>query len=426
MAYTGKPPNECQHMAYDSQSTAELTLAPSNASLNNPKASPTRWLADTRFDILTRLLLLFGILAMISLGLAVTSLTQMQTLNRNNPELTGPRSASAAARLATRAVNVNPENPEETAVAAKTAYEQAITLALCGAGVSLITGLGLGIGWLSIRTLRRQLGSATVAVEAMTQGDFTSNLEPATKGEVGRLMQALNGMRAQLQQFVAAELAMVKQDKGGSIDQRIVKGHFPGAYGAMADGINHAIANEIALQRQIVETVRRYAKGDFSADWAALPGETAQIGEAVGGIKADLQSISTEVLCLVEAAAHGDFSGRGEARKYEYAFRNMVESLNRLMDTNESGMNDVAEILSSMAKGDLARVMEGDYEGSHGQLQYDVNLTVEQLSRIVAKIREAIVTIKQREKSPQAAWIFLRAPNNKRPTCKRPTARWSS
>ena len=78
-----------------------------------------------------------------------------------------------------------------------------------------------------------------------------------------------------------------------------------------------------------------------------------------------------------------------------------------------------------MAKGDLARVMEGDYEGSHGQLQYDVNLTVEQLSRIVAKIREAIVTIKQREKSPQAG-IFLRAPNNKRPTCKRPTARWSS
>jgi methyl-accepting chemotaxis protein len=288
--------------------------------MSNSRPLPKWRLAAIQLDTLPQLLLLFASLAMIAAGLAVTSLTQMQSLNRNITELTGQRLPSPGTRLSTPAVNFNPENLEQTAVAAKMAYDRAITLALCGALVSLFMGLGLGIGWLSVRAVKRQLVTATKAAEAMTRGDFTSSLESTTKGEVGRLLQSLKGMQERLRQLVASQVEMAKQDRGGSDDQRILKDHFPGAYGEMVSNINHAIANQIALQSGIIETVTRYAKGDFSADLGSLPGKTSLITEAVGGIKANLQSISNEVLYLVEAAAHGDFGGRGDARKYEYGY----------------------------------------------------------------------------------------------------------
>ena len=59
------------------------------------------------------------------------------------------------------------------------------------------------------------------------------------------------------------------------------------------------------------------------------------------------------------------------------------------MQTSEVGLDDVVNVLSAMADGDLTKGITADYEGTFGQLKDDANQTVVRLREIISQIREA-------------------------------------
>jgi methyl-accepting chemotaxis protein len=96
-----------------------------------------------------------------------------------------------------------------------------------------------------------------------------------------------------------------------------------------------------------------------------------------------------EVADLVGAAAAGDFSHRLNMSGKEGFFLQLAEGINKLVETSERGMNDVARVLKALSNGDLTQRIDGNYEGLFGQLQDDTNATSERLTEIVSQIREA-------------------------------------
>ncbi len=99
--------------------------------------------------------------------------------------------------------------------------------------------------------------------------------------------------------------------------------------------------------------------------------------------------VEQEVASLVNAAAAGDFSQRLRAAGKEGFFLQLAEGINRLVETSERGMNDVARVLKALAAGDLTQRIEADYQGLIGQLKDDANGTAARLQEIVSQIREA-------------------------------------
>jgi methyl-accepting chemotaxis protein len=100
-------------------------------------------------------------------------------------------------------------------------------------------------------------------------------------------------------------------------------------------------------------------------------------------------AVENEVADLVSAAAAGDFSHRLNPSGKEGFFLQLAEGINKLVETSERGMTDVARVLSALSSGDLTQRIAGDYEGLFGQLQNDTNATSERLTEIVSQIREA-------------------------------------
>ena len=96
-----------------------------------------------------------------------------------------------------------------------------------------------------------------------------------------------------------------------------------------------------------------------------------------------------QIVTLSGAAARGDFSVRGEADLFQNAFHDMIALLNQLMEVCDGSLSDVARVLAAVAQGNLTEKVVHEYTGTFGQLKNDANLTVEQLNRIVAEIREA-------------------------------------
>jgi methyl-accepting chemotaxis protein len=99
--------------------------------------------------------------------------------------------------------------------------------------------------------------------------------------------------------------------------------------------------------------------------------------------------VEHEVANLVSAAAIGDFSRRLNPAGKEGFFLQLVQGINKLVETSERGMTDVARVLKSMSQGDLTQRINSNYEGLFGQLQNDTNATSERLTEIINQIREA-------------------------------------
>jgi signal transduction histidine kinase/HAMP domain-containing protein len=114
-----------------------------------------------------------------------------------------------------------------------------------------------------------------------------------------------------------------------------------------------------------------------------------QIGDlirAMHGVRQTLQRFVAAERQIVEAAARGDFSERGDESSFQNAFRDMVRHLNHLMETADRGLGEVASVLAAVAKGDLTVRVEGAYEGTFAGLKRDVNTTVEALATLIHQI----------------------------------------
>ena len=103
--------------------------------------------------------------------------------------------------------------------------------------------------------------------------------------------------------------------------------------------------------------------------------------------------IQEEIATIIEEAGAGDFTRRVEEGGKEGFFKALAAGMNRLLDTTARGLNDVADVLNALAKGDLTKKIEGDYQGTFAKLRDDTNTTVERLKEVVGRIQEATRTI---------------------------------
>ncbi|PPD48245.1 MAG: chemotaxis protein [Methylobacter sp.] len=94
-----------------------------------------------------------------------------------------------------------------------------------------------------------------------------------------------------------------------------------------------------------------------------------------------------EVAAIVSAAAMGDFSMRCNLKGKEGFFLHLGEDINQLMQTSESGLNEVVRVLNALSRGDLTETITNDYAGIFEQLKNDSNTTVEKLKGIISQIK---------------------------------------
>jgi methyl-accepting chemotaxis protein len=85
----------------------------------------------------------------------------------------------------------------------------------------------------------------------------------------------------------------------------------------------------------------------------------------------------------------GDFTRRIDMKGKEGFVKQLGEGLNELLETTESGINDVVRVLGALSRCDLTQTVTNDYAGTFAQLKNDANTTVENLKVIINQIKEA-------------------------------------
>ena len=234
---------------------------------------------------------------------------------------------------------------------------------------------------------------AVQAATAVSNGDFSVELNTKRKDEVGDLIRAMGDMSRTIQNVITSQHTMDEQHRSGMTSYRIDGTQYKGAFKNLVEAANSLVNNHIEIKMTIVRVLEQYAQGDFSARMPQLPNEQAKITHAMEAARENLLAVNSDIQRLVHAASEGDFTARGDASQYKNDFRVMVESLNTLMGKTENNLQDIAVVLNAVAQGDLTVHMTGTYYGVFARMQNDANQTVAQLLEIVSSIQEAAQSI---------------------------------
>ncbi|OAX55586.1 HAMP domain-containing protein, partial [Xanthomonas graminis] len=252
-----------------------------------------------------------------------------------------------------------------------------IAVGLCAALL-----LSAGLYLLLQRLVVKPLADAAEVSAAVADGRLDSRIQYRRNDELGRLFGSLQRMQEQLRAVLDAQKEMAQRHDAGQISYRMDEGAFPGDYGRMVRDSNALAASHIAVKLRLAQIMGRYAIGDLSEDMERLPGEKAVLTETMDTVKQNLTAMNREIGQLATAAAAGDFSVRGDAQRFQYDFRAMVDSLNQLMATADGNLQSLSTLLQAIAAGDLSVRMNGEFQGVFAKMRDDANATSEQLAAI--------------------------------------------
>ncbi|CAD2243004.1 methyl-accepting chemotaxis protein [Xanthomonas arboricola] len=250
------------------------------------------------------------------------------------------------------------------------------------------------LGWWIRRSIVRPIENVARAARQVAAGDLSARAAVSTRDEIGLLGQAMGQVVNTLTDVSTAQADMAQRHEAGQMSYRMDAQAFPGAYGRMVDDTNGLIGAQVGLIGDMLQVMQHYAVGDMSVDMPRLPGEKAQITEAMDTTKRNLAAINGEIRGLVDAAAAGDFATRGNAEAYQFEFRAMVSGVNGLMQNVDQNLAELSQLLKAIADGDLTARMHGNQQGVFARMRDDANATVQRLTDIVGDITVAAQTIR--------------------------------
>ncbi len=99
-----------------------------------------------------------------------------------------------------------------------------------------------------------------------------------------------------------------------------------------------------------------------------------------------VRDVLEESTSLNAKAIAGELSSRGQADRFQGAFRELVQGTNDILDGVLEPINEAAVVLQRIAERDLTARVVGAYDGDHAKIKTSINVAVENLESALTDI----------------------------------------
>ncbi|MEW6171644.1 MAG: methyl-accepting chemotaxis protein [Bacillota bacterium] len=151
--------------------------------------------------------------------------------------------------------------------------------------------------------------------------------------------------------------------------------------------------------QKLIVNLGKLAKGDLRVETrvAETDEDTKAIGDNFTAINNSLSEtvgainlMAEDARMLSEAAVEGKLDTRADALRHGGEFRVIIEGVNQTLDAVVHPINEAAECLKEMAKGNLDVAMTGNYKGDHALIKNALNATIDSVNEILSQVSTAV------------------------------------
>lgn len=105
------------------------------------------------------------------------------------------------------------------------------------------------------------------------------------------------------------------------------------------------------------------------------------------------RSVEQEIGDLITAAQAGDLASRAQTDGRDGFMLSLSQGFNTLLETWDHVLNDINQVLATIAQGDLTARLSNDYQGAYAKLANGLNQTVDKISATMIEIDEVATSI---------------------------------
>ncbi|MEU2155223.1 HAMP domain-containing protein [Streptomyces sp. NPDC019396] len=233
--------------------------------------------------------------------------------------------------------------------------------------------------------LRKLLAGLT----AVRDGDFSARLPDDAGGIMGEIAGVYNGMVDQLS-LVTAEVTRVAREVGG---EGRLGGHarvrdVDGVWQELTTGVNTMADNLTSQVRSIAQVATAVARGDLTQKIRVdARGEILELKETINTMVQRLSSFAEEVTRVArEVGTEGNLGGQATVSGVSGTWKDLTDNVNSMANNLTNQVRNIAQVTTSVARGDLTRKIDVDARGEILELKTTINTMVDQLSSFAAEV----------------------------------------
>jgi CheY-like chemotaxis protein/HAMP domain-containing protein/GAF domain-containing protein len=225
----------------------------------------------------------------------------------------------------------------------------------------------------------RNIADVTIAV---ANGDLSKKITVDVKGEILQLKEAINTMVDQLNAF-AAEVTRVAREVGtdGKLGGQAVVPGVAGTWKNLTDNVNVMAANLTAQVRGIVKVVTAVANGSLKEKLTVeAKGEVAALADTINGMTDTLAIFAEQVTTVArEVGVEGRLGGQANVPGAAGIWKDLTDNVNLLAANLTTQVRAIADVATSVTKGDLTREIKVDARGEVVELKDNINAMIQNL-----------------------------------------------
>jgi methyl-accepting chemotaxis protein len=152
--------------------------------------------------------------------------------------------------------------------------------------------------------------------------------------------------------------------------------------------LGDAMQDMISAQREIASAAKSITNGDLSVSVTARSEQDA-LGHAFIALRATVQALIADTNTLVSAAQEGNLKVRGDLSRYQGSYRELVQTVNALVDAMATPVDETSRVLGKLADRDLTARMTGAYRGDFERIKVAVNEAAATLDDAMQQVNRA-------------------------------------
>src|SRR5258706_475833 len=237
--------------------------------------------------------------------------------------------------------------------------------------------------------LTGQVRNIAEVTTAVARGDLSKKITVDVRGEILALKSTINTMVDQLNGF-AGEVSRVAREVGtaGTTGGRAQVKGVGGVWKDLTDNVNSMAANLTGQVRNIAEVTTAIAKGDLSRKITVdVKGEIFEMKAMINTLVDQLNGFASEVTRVArEVGTDGKLGGQALVPGVAGVWKELTDNVNQLAANLTGQVRNIAEVTTSVAKGDLSKKITVDVKGEVLELKSTINVMVDQLNGFAAEV----------------------------------------
>ena len=268
------------------------------------------------------------------------------------------------------------------------------TLAIVSAALFGVLGV---IGVLLILRKIAPINDLVSLLRDVSDGNMNVNLKQskATKDEIGRLtryvVNLINVIRGLVDDLEQLSYAFTHD---GDLDYRIDENKYNNTFKELMNEVNGIIDSQCNDILPMIQAVNQMADGDFNVTIKDLPGKKMVLPRSIRAIAEKLSTLDKSIYDLAEKASQGELSARIDTSKFSGNWAVLTNMLNDLVDAVERPLADIEHNIAIMSQGDFSH-LEGTYPGTFGRLQKACNDNNDITQAYIDEIAQVLQSIAQ-------------------------------